>query len=156
MASKGRTCGEIHGIRCETHPSHQCSIVLESSVEQTGEAIERARSAIEEMGRDWTHGPESVHSCRLCSIERKNGFPPGHLNDRDRRRYWVKKDRRERKQGREEAERRGYVLPANHPFGKDRSITPKVAPKTKARKPIPKNRKTERTQRKTRKPKGGK
>ena len=151
--AKGRTCGEIHGSRCELHPSHLCSIVLEPTLEQTSDAIERAREVIEEMGHEWKHGPESTHACRLCSIERKNGFPAGYLNDRDRRRYWVKKDRRERKHGKEEAKRRGHVLPSNHPFGKDRSITPKVEPKKKRRKPVKRKRSTTQSQRKNRKPK---
>ena len=112
-------------------------------------AVERAQNEIEEMGHAWTHGPESTHACRLCSIERKSGFPEGHLNDRDRRRYWVKKDRREKKAGREAAEARGHTLPSNHPFAKDRSITPTVPPKKKSRKPAKQNRRTVAGQRKT-------
>ena len=151
--AKGRTCGEIHESRCEIHPSQFCDIVIEHEVEETSEAILRAREVIEEMGHDWKHGPDSTHSCKLCSIERRNGFPTGYLNDRDRRRYWVKKHKKERRQGIEEAKRRGHVLPANHPFGKDRSITPKKEPKTKPRKPIKKKRSTSQSQRKNRKPK---
>ncbi len=148
---KGVTCGEIHNCRCGIHPSHLCNIILQHDNDDTSEAIERAREVIEEMGHEWKHGPDSTHSCKLCDIERRNGFPQGYLNDRDRRRYWVKKAKREQKRGREEAEKRGHVLPANHPFGKDRSITPKAKAKTKPRKPIKKNPKTDRTQRKRKK-----
>lgn len=148
---KGVTCGEIHDCRCGIHPSHLCNIILQHDNDDTSEAIERAREVIEEMGHEWKHSPDSTHSCKLCDIERRNGFPTGYLNDRDRRRYWVKKAKREQKRGREEAEKRGHVLPANHPFGKDRSITPKAKPKTKPRKPIKKNPKTDEKQRKRKK-----
>ncbi len=147
--AKGRTCGEIHQTRCAIHPSHQCSIVLEPSNPDTADAISRAVEVIEEMGHEWKHGPESTHSCRLCTIERKNGFPPGHLVDRDRRRYWVKKDRRERKRGEEAAVARGHTLPSSHPMAKDRSITPAIPLKKKPRKAVKQNRKTVAGQRKT-------
>lgn len=147
--AKGRTCGEINDIRCAVHPSHKCSIVLEPSDSKTAAAIERANEAIEDMGRSWSHGPESTHACRLCSIERKNGFPAGHLVDRDRRRYWVKKDRREKKAGEELARTRGHLLPQSHPMASDRSITPVIPTKTKRRKPSKPARSTAQKQRKS-------
>tara|TARA_R110001592_G_scaffold210521_3_gene462150 strand:+ start:54971 stop:55360 length:390 start_codon:yes stop_codon:yes gene_type:complete len=121
---------------------------LEAKADETNEALIRAREVIEEMGHNWAHTKDSTHACKLCSIERKNGFPVGFLVDRDRRRYWVKKDRRERKEAERIATERRHQLPHSHPMSRDQSLTPTVPAKKKKSKPIKKKRSTAKGQRK--------
>jgi len=114
---KGRTCGEINkSCKCETH-GRLCSIIIDHADPETAAALERARDELREMGQDaWIHSEESEHYCNLCTIERKNAFPAGTLNDKLKAKYWVKKDRKERRRAKQAAKDRGYQMPQGSPI----------------------------------------
>ena len=111
------TCGQKDiANKCESH-SRPCGIVIDHSSPKKAAALERGREEVRALGHDeWIHSEDSEHYCNLCGIERKNGFPLGTLNDRVKAKYWVKKDRKERRRAKKQAKANAYQLPAKSPI----------------------------------------
>ena len=110
------TCGEKCGHKCEIH-GRPCAIVVDHSHPEKAAAIKRSREELIAMGKEeWIHNEDSTHYCNLCTIERKNGFPAGMLNDKAKAKYWVKKDRQERRRARKQAKARNWQMPKGSPI----------------------------------------
>ena len=70
-----KRCWQKYGCRCAVH-DRPCQIALEFD---DGRAISiAAAERVPEVAKYLKHGPDSVHTCDWCSVERQENREPGY------------------------------------------------------------------------------